>query len=123
MIRIFAHCGSSAAPEGAVTVMYANPQTEPIELDLGPGLGAGPRERYVLTPAPDGSRNSLRPALQSRKVALNGVALAMVGENQTELPAMTPSKTAPGAGNRLELPALSFGFVVLPSAAAPACKY
>lgn len=80
-------------------------------------VATGAREIYALTPAPDGSAN---PPLQSKHVALNGVTLAFVGPEKTELPPLLPAKL-PGGGALTLLP-LSYGFVVLPQAQAAACK-
>ena len=113
VVRLFAHCGKA----GGVALMIANPQTVTIAVTLPPTLQAAAREVYLLTPAPDGSGN---PPLQSKKVALNGKPLEMVGAEQTELPELAPRRQA--GGGPLTLPALSYGFVVLPAAAAGACK-
>jgi hypothetical protein len=53
-------------------------------------------------------------------VALNGVPLEFIGAAKTELPPLAPARR-PGGG-ALSLPALSYGFVVLPEASAAACK-
>ena len=113
VVRLFAHCGKA----GGVALMFANPQPVPMPVTLPPTLRAAAREVYLLTPAPDGSGN---PPLQSKKVALNGKPLEMVGAEQTELPELAPRRQA--GGGPLTLPALSYGFVVLPAAAAGACK-
>jgi hypothetical protein len=125
VVRLFAHCSLAAAGGGGggggVTLMFANPQTAVVSLSLPPELAHSGREAYILTPAADGSGN---PPLQSKKVGLNGGdALELVADGsgaKVDLPPMLPAKQP--AGKDMMLPALSYGFFVLPDAQATACK-
>lgn len=114
-VRAWAACAARAAggARGGVTVVFANfdPAPAPVALALvgGAPLG-GDRHEYVLT-AGDGA------GLASKVLALNGAALAM--SEHLSLPAFPPA-VAP-ASAPLVLPPLSYGFLVLPEAGAPAC--
>jgi hypothetical protein len=115
VVRLFAHCSHNRS--GALTLMFANPQTAPMPLSLQSSLDSSPRELYVLTAAADGSNN---PLLQSKRVALNGEPLLLMGPAQTLLPDLLPVR-APAHSN-IVLPALSYGFISLPRASAVACQ-
>lgn len=124
VVRLFAHC-AKGVPGGA-TLMFANPQTVPMSVELpSGGLVESERELYTMTPAATGESNGEgrgAPLLQSKEVALNGVRLAFSGAEGTALPdgLLTPVKHA--GGGALVLPRLAYGFVVLPQAWAPACQ-
>ena len=77
----------------------------------GRALAGGPREAYVLTSYPG--------VPTSRAVFLNGAAVELVDAAAATLPALDP-KVLP-AGADVEVPAQSYGFVVLPGVGAPAC--
>ena len=110
-LRLYAFCAASPAPAGAVTLVFLNTQKGPVDLELGPELG-GPRQLYVLTSTPG--------VLISRDILLNEALLAVDGSTG-ELPSMEPRTVGAEVG-ALRLPASSYGFIVLPTAAAPACR-
>ena len=66
--------------------------------------------------APDGTSNA---PLQTRQVALNGVALQLAGPNCTDLSPLQPKVVT--AASPIVLGALTFGFIELPGAGAAAC--
>ena len=119
-IRLFAACAKSGDAGGAVALMYANPQGVAVALVLpvADNLGGSTRELYVLSAAPDGTRN---PPLQSSQIALNGATLSMVGADKTGLPPLAGKAQAGGATSPLLLPPRTYGFVVLAEAKASAC--
>ena len=87
-------------------------------LPVADNLGGSTRELYVLSAAPDGTRN---PPLQSSQIALNGATLSMVGADKTGLPPLAGKAQAGGATSPLLLPPRTYGFVVLAEAKASAC--
>jgi hypothetical protein len=101
--------------------MFANPQTVDMSVVLPDGgLSASQRQLYVLTPPRGdggGGAGSHHHPLQSKMVALNGQTLAFVGD--AGLPPLDPPLSK--GGGPLVLPALSYGFVVVPDANVTAC--
>ena len=116
-VRAWAACAARAAggAAGGVTIVFANfdAAPAPIALALAGGAPLGDlRYEYVLT------AGDAAAGLASKTLALNGAILAMGA--QLSLPLMPPV-VAP-ASAPLVLPPQSYGFVVLPEAAAPACS-
>ena len=118
-IRIFAHCSAPGAhaPAGAVTLAFANPQTFGVVLELasadGTVLDSAPRDEYRLAP-PAGDAMGLR----SRFVSLNGAVPPLKAANDGSVPALPAMRVNSGT---LRVAPLTFGFIVLRNATAPAC--
>lgn len=108
LLRGYAHCTRSGAPgfaPGAVTLVAINlSQTHAASVEV-PGTSLKGAEAYVLT-ASD---------LASPVLLLNGTPLAAAADGSP--PPLSPVSIS-GA---LSLPPLSYAFVVLPDAGAPAC--
>lgn len=83
----------------------AGPPTSPLPAEFGHPAG---RLDYLLTPTPAG--------LRAPAIALNGVTLRAAADGS--IPPMPPVHAN---GSVVELPPLSFGFFVFPSAGARAC--
>ncbi|RUS72779.1 hypothetical protein EGW08_019465, partial [Elysia chlorotica] len=110
-VRIYAQCvGKSyySYPDGAIVIYYLNVATETKLLSLG-AFHKSDVHLFILTPGD--SKGKL-----SRKVKLNGQLLEM---NGSELPTLEPT---PYSGDRVALPARSFGFIVIPNADVLLCK-
>lgn len=133
-VRVYAHCATASAvaatnATGAVVLILVNPTADDAQLDLVGDLAgaATPRHEYFLTP---GDPSGL--GLLSHNVSLNGQQppLALL-----EHPGATPPVALPplpprvvngaqGGSSDSEpvvVPALTYGFVVLLNANAPAC--
>jgi heparanase 1 len=113
LLRIYAHCTRSGAPDqasGSVTLIVVNiDPVNGVELDLD-ALGGDQADVYALS----------TDDFSSTTVALNGTTL-VEGSDGT-LPALPPATvTRNGGALRATFPPASYGFVVLPGAAAPAC--
>jgi heparanase len=115
-VRLFAHCSAdgAGAPAGAVTLAFANPQTFGVVIDLGAGgrLAASARDEYRLSP-PAGDAMRLR----SHSVVLNGAATPLAAAADGTAPVLPAAR----ASGTLRLAPLTYGFIVLRDANAPAC--
>ena len=112
LLRLYAHCARAGAPNqagGAVALAVVNLDRETgVELALD-ALGGDGADVYVLT-----------GDLTSTSVALNGTTL--VEGTDGSLPPLAPAHVArDDAALRVRFPPASYGFVVLPGAAAAAC--
>jgi hypothetical protein len=113
LLRVYAHCTRAGAPDqtsGSVTLVVVNiDPADGAELDLD-ALAGDQADVYALA-ASD-------PA--STSVALNGTTL--VEGSDGSLPSLAPARATRSGGElRATFPPASYGFVVLPGAAAPAC--
>jgi heparanase 1 len=114
LLRVYAHCTRAGAPDqasGAVTLVVLNldPATG-VELNLD-AMGGDSADVYALS--------SSDPS--STSVALNGTTLASGDDGS--LPPLAPAAvTRAGGALRATLPPASYGFVVVPGAAAAACR-
>jgi heparanase 1 len=113
LLRLYAHCTRAGAPDqtsGSVTLVAVNlDPSSGVELDLDE-LGGDQADLYVLT----------ADSLSSTSVALNATTLVEGGDGS--LPALAPRPVTRTAGAlRATFPPASYGFVVLPGAAAPGC--
>eukprot|EP00929_Paragymnodinium_shiwhaense_P111287 TRINITY_DN7908_c0_g1_i1.p1 TRINITY_DN7908_c0_g1~~TRINITY_DN7908_c0_g1_i1.p1 ORF type:complete len:499 (-),score=60.24 TRINITY_DN7908_c0_g1_i1:96-1592(-) len=107
-LRVYAFC-SKEHDAGGVALVWLNSGEAAAEMDIA--SLAGPREVYVLTSSPE--------TPTSRDVFLNGRLLAVdaKGSITTSLvPRIVPSNQP------VKVPAVSYGFIVLPKAAAEACE-
>jgi heparanase 1 len=118
--------------KGAVTIAFANPQTFPVVLNLT-GLSTAStstastptanldREEYRLVPLSSDATDEVN-GLRGLKVALLGKGGArdtLEVAADGSLPSLEPVEV--GAGTSLRLEPLTYGFIVLPNAAAAAC--
>ena len=112
-IRVYAHCTSekSGYDAGSLVLIALNTQHNEIQLVLTNGLEKLPVHQYLLTP---GENNNLT----SQTVRLNGDLLQMV--NDTFLPNVQPKLIIPP--EIIKLPAVSYGFFVIPNVQAEACQ-
>ena len=120
-VRVYAFCTAEGAQPkggGAVTVVWLNTQNQTsaaLQLRLSEDAGsvAGERHVWALTSQPG--------LPTSRAVYLNGDTLLSINSS-TGLPvAMPPAILPAGESSVVTVPALSYGFVVLPGAGAGAC--
>ena len=119
-LRAWAACGARAAgaATGGVTVLLVNfeeaaPQQVTLSVEGGGGGDpAAPMGVYLLTPGDEAL------GLASATMLLNGQVLR-VEEGTWQLPDMPPRLQR--ASDAVVLPPLSYAFVTLPTAAAPAC--
>ena len=112
---------------GGVVLTFVNTGSA---VTMSVNITAGLREEYHLTaggrselpclPPPRGTCNSQCEALTSQSVALNGVNLTANVKTLGPMPAL--SGKAVDASTPMTVAPCSYGFVVLPAAAAPACK-
>ena len=109
-LAVHAFCTAGAAAQQAVTLAFVNLAAAPVALALAGGLAAAPRVEFVLT-APSGN-------LTADALLLNGEVLAVDPSGRLAAQPV-PGLTVPAGG--IELPAQSYGFIVLSAAAAPAC--
>ena len=84
-------------------------------------LTAGGRSEIPCQPPPHGTCNNKCEALTSRSIALNGVNLTANVETLGPMPALRGNEE--NASLPMTVAPCSYGFVVLPSAAAPACRF
>jgi heparanase 1 len=101
-VRVYAHC--AAGRPGAVTLLAINldaKQAAVVSADIGSSA-----ELYLAT--------AETPA--ARTMSVNGSELAVDGDGAPVEPV-----SRPGATSRIELPPLSFAFVVVPDADAASC--
>jgi hypothetical protein len=117
-VAVHAFCtarGFAAAPPGAVTLVFFNVHpTDAVAVVVAGGVPAVPRVEFILTP-PGGNATA-------DGVELNGGPWA-VGPDGA-LPALpVPGHAVSDPTVPLALPPLSYGFVVLADAAAPACEF
>jgi heparanase 1 len=110
-LRARAHCAAAGGglPPGAVTVALVNLSRERDVAIVLDGLGPQEARAYVVT-APD-------PV--GREVRLGGVTLAVDADGAP--PALDPVARRFDGDPWWTLPALSYAFLVLPDARAPAC--
>jgi heparanase 1 len=112
LLRVYAHCTRAGAPgaaSGAVTLVVINldPSTA-VELTLD-ALGGDRADVYQLSGDP-----------ASTSIALNGTTLLAADDGS--LPPLEPAPVARQAGAlRVTFAPATYGFVVLPGAAAQAC--
>jgi heparanase 1 len=104
MLRAYAHC-ARGGPPGAVVLIFVHLDATAHARVSVPELGDD-HDAYVLTGA----------ALDATDVLLNGVPLHVDANG-----ALPPLAPASGQGSMIELPPLSYGFVVFPQAGAAAC--
>jgi len=114
LLRVYAHCTRAGAPDaagGAVTLVVANlDRSRGAELALD-AMAGDQADAYVLTADDPGSTS----------VALGGQTL--VAGDDGSLPALAPAVTKRASGAlRVTFPPASYGFVVVPGAAAAACS-
>ena len=83
-------------------------------------LTAGGRSQLPCLPPPRGTCNSQCEALTSTSIALNGVNLTANAHTLRPMPSLTGRVVA--SSTPMTVAPCSYGFVVLPDAAAPACK-
>jgi hypothetical protein len=108
LVRAYAHCTRSGAPgsgPGAVTLVAINSSRTDAAAFQVPGASTAGAQAYVLTASDLGSKVLL----------LNGMPLSAAADGSP--PPLPPAPL----GGALALPPLSYAFVVLPNAAAPAC--
>ncbi|CAB3990775.1 heparanase isoform X1 [Paramuricea clavata] len=112
-IRVYAHCTSekSGYDAGSLVLIALNTQHNEIQLVLTNGLEKLPVHQYLLTP---GENNNVT----SQTVRLNGDLLQMVDD--TFLPNVQPKIIIPP--EIIKLPAVSYGFFVIPNVQAEACQ-
>ena len=117
-VRSYAFCANQdQGKKGAVTLVVLNTAKAAATLRVDLGGGGGARaQRAVLY-----MQTSYPGVLTSRDVFLNMKLLQLADEVTGELPNLAGANVA--AGGKLTLPPVSYGFVVLPDAAAPACMY
>jgi heparanase len=102
LLRVYAHC--TPARPGAITALAINLDPErKVQLSFD-GI-PGEREVYLVT----------GPDLISAELRLNGVSLAVADDGSV------PPLPAAEGQDPVVVPPLSYAFVVLPAAAAPAC--
>jgi heparanase 1 len=105
--------------EGSVTVMWLSlHQDTSVTLQLE-GSGSGPRLEYTMSSA--SQTGNWQTDMASYITRLNGVALELDAATG-HLPRMPPRVVTNGASS-LTLAPLTYGFVVLPHAQAPACGF
>jgi len=113
LIRIYAHCTklSKRYGPGSITLLAININTNSTaNLQFTPELTLDDKvDRYILTPGDS-------DGLLSRYVNLNGARLSLVSDS--ELPDLIPDSSN---STTVELPPLTFGFFVFPTAYLPAC--
>jgi heparanase 1 len=106
--------------EGSVTIMWLSlHQDTSVTLQLEGGSGSGPRLEYTMSSA--SQTGNWQTDMASYVTRLNGVALEL-DPATGHLPRMPPRVVANGASS-LTLAPLTYGFVVLPHAQAPACGF
>ena len=112
-VRVYAHCTSerSRYDTGSVVLIALNTQHSDVQLVLTNGLEKLPVDQYLLTP---GQNNNLT----SQTVRLNGELLQLVDD--TFLPNVEPKTITPP--DEIILPAVSYGFFVIPDAKVDACQ-
>jgi len=112
-LAVHAFCASSSLSSPGIVLVYINLAAAPVALSLGGGLAPAPRVEFLLT-APDGN-------LTADALLLNGAALTVDAEGR--LPSL-PLPGNPVVAGDIQLPAQSFGFLVLGAGggAAPACE-
>lgn len=127
-VAIHAWCTASAAiaPSGSITFSFVNMGPDTVALQLLTGAALPPRVEYFLqavgsSGAMAGAPGSLPPAwLASDAILLNGAPLSV--DSRGQLPAYPiPGRPVPTGAPNPQLPPWSYGFIVLPEAAAPAC--
>ena len=121
-VRVYAFCAAgSVQPQGggAVTIVWLNTRNQTgailqFRSSTESGVVSGERHVWALTSEPG--------LPTSRAVYLNGDTLLSV-DPETGLPvAMSPAVVPAGKDpGMINVPALSYGFVVLPKAGAKAC--
>jgi len=113
-LRVYGHCKKDSNPQGSVTLLFINLHpTVPYSITLTTHTGVvytGTRDEYLLT-APG---NDLR----LQQTLLNGKLLELTPAG--DIPPLDPVRK-PGSESLVIAP-LSYGFVVLLQAAAPACS-
>jgi len=114
-LRVYGHCRKDSTPQGSVTLLIINLHPSvPYNINMTTHTGiiySGPRDEYLLT-APG---NDLR----SQQTQLNGKILELTPSG--DIPALEPVRKS---GNEvLVISPLSYGYVVLLQAAAPACLF
>lgn len=116
-VTVFAACAARAGggAAGGVALVLVNFATEAVSLNVtvsGGGIGGATRLQWLLTPG------DAAAGLASASMRLNGrtLALGALDALPEMLPEVVPA-TAP-----LTLPRLSYGFIALPDARAPACS-
>ena len=112
-LRAYCHCTNRNKlpyPKGSVTLFSLNLIKSPVNITVSSQLGSSIKHAYWLTP--HGVEG-----LQASHVNLNGRKLKLI--NDVTLPKMVP-RVLP-AGNVIQLPGESFGFIVFPQAQANAC--
>ncbi|KAK3737955.1 hypothetical protein RRG08_028578 [Elysia crispata] len=117
LVRIYAHCVSKRYyqyPDGALVVYYLNMGSEQSRLSASQFQSTDSNSEdqidlFVFTPGDS-------QGLLSRKIKLNGKVLEMNGSEVPKMDAQMHSGDVP-------LNPRSFGFVVIPYADVPLCKY
>ena len=107
-----AWCAASPAAAGAVALAYINLGERAVALALGGGLPSTPRVEFFLE-APGGN-------LTADALLLNGAPLGVDADGRLAAQPV-PGAAVGAAGGGISLPPLSYGFVVLTAARAPAC--
>ncbi|XP_003383078.1 PREDICTED: heparanase-like [Amphimedon queenslandica] len=109
-VRTYAHCAKQPYPKGSVVLLALNTNTDAAQISLeNSELKSSSRDVYWLTPSENNST--------SQDVLLNGVKVELV--NGDSIPQLQPK--AEPSGTSMELPSLSFGYIVFTSANAKAC--
>lgn len=124
--HVWCTAAAAGAPSGAVTVSFVNMGVSPVTLQLDSGPALPPRIEYFVEAAGSGAATAAAPGptppawLTADTALLNGSPLSVDGQGR--LPTYPiPGRAVPGGGPDSVLPPWSYGFVVLPEAAAPAC--
>jgi hypothetical protein len=147
-VTLHAWCSSSqyaGLPGGSVSLAWVNANLDPVELEAAPGaqFSLAPREEFVMTPVSNETawtldvaaarRNAnvshmalpaLPAALWNDAAFLNGAALAVDADTGLlpTWPGRIPGRVVSDSSKPLVLPPLSYGFIILPAAAAAACS-
>lgn len=115
LVRAYAHCTKDRP--GAITVVALNLAFEPRVLRFE-GPASQKRQIYLLES--EGERDGDDTGLASRTLTLNGRRLLAPNGDVPAIPGELVD--APAHEPWLEMPALSYAFVVFPEADAPACR-
>lgn len=116
VVLTFVHTGS-VATSVAVNIT-AGQQQRREEFHLT----AGGRSELPCLPPPHGTCNSQCEALTSTSMALNGVNLTANVDTLGPMPSLSGKVVDAPSSTPMTVAPCSYGFVVLPDAAAPVCK-
>ena len=127
-VAVHAWCTASvaSAPSGSITFSFVNMGPDTVALQLLTGAMLPARVEYFVqaegsSDTSAAARGSSPPQwLASDAILLNGAPLSV--DNRGRLPAYPiPGRPVPVGTPSPQLPPWSYGFIVLPEAAAPAC--